>query len=134
MQVNLTRFSLLFPDKRDFFLEGQGLFTFGGVGPPLTGSNAASGSTDAPTIFYSRRIGLESGRAGKWTIGALNIASDSDAIANAARTDFTVLRVRRDILRRSAIGALFTQRSTSSLAPGGNELAGLDGKRLSDNY
>jgi hypothetical protein len=143
VQVNLTRFNLLFPEKRDFFLEGQGLFTFGGVGggsPPVPGTSAASGSTDAPTIFYSRRIGLEggravpmmgggrlSGRAGTWSIGALNIASDNDPVVNAARTDFTVLRVRRDILRRSAIGALFTLRSTSTLAPGASELAGLDG-------
>ena len=121
VQVNLTRFNLLFPEKRDFFLEGQGLFTFGGVGgagPPLTGtSTAGNGASDAPTIFYSRRIGLEngravpivgggrlSGRAGAWTVGALNIVSDDDAAARAAQTGFTVLRVRRDVLRRSAIG------------------------------
>src|SRR6185295_8497091 len=144
VQVNLTRFNLLFPEKRDFFLEGQGLFTFGGVGggsPPLPGTNiAGNGASDAPTIFYSRRIGLEngravpiigggrlSGRAGKWTVGALNIASDRDAVVNAARTDFTVLRVRRDVLRRSAIGGLFTQRSKSTVAPGGNEVFGVDG-------
>jgi hypothetical protein len=143
VQVNLTRFSLLFPEKREFFLEGQGLFSFGSVGggnPPLPGTTSASGSSDAPTIFYSRRIGLESGRAvpmigggrlsgraGKWTLGALNIASDRDGTVNAARTDFTVLRVRRDILNRSAVGALFTARSVSTVAPGSNELAGLDG-------
>ena len=143
VQVNLTRFSLLFPEKRDFFLESQGLFTFGGVGggsPPLPGTSPSSGASDAPTIFYSRRIGLESGRAvpiigggrlsgrtGKWTIGALNIASDTDPVVHAARTDFTVLRVRRDILRRSAIGVLFTARSTSTIATGASELAGLDG-------
>ena len=43
VQVNLTRFNLLFPEKRDFFLEGQGTFTFGGVGgggPPLPGRTA----------------------------------------------------------------------------------------------
>jgi hypothetical protein len=143
VQVNLTRFNLLFPEKRDFFLEGQGLFTFGGVGggsPPQPGSSGASGSSDAPTIFYSRRIGLESGRAvpiigggrltgraGPWSVGALNIASDADAVVHAARTDFTVLRVRRDVLRRSAIGALFTARSAATVAPGSSELAGLDG-------
>ena len=143
VQVNLTRFSLLFPEKRDFFLEGQGLFTFGGVGggsPPLPGASAAGGSTDAPTIFYSRRIGLESGRAvpiigggrlsgraGKWSLGALNIMSDLDDVVHASRTDFTVLRVRRDVLRRSAIGALFTARSVSTVAAGSSELAGLDG-------
>ena len=144
VQVNLTRFNLLFPEKRDFFLEGQGLFTFGGVGgsgPPLPGASVSSGASDSPTIFYSRRIGLESGRpvpivgggrlsgrAGKWSIGALNIASDRDSAVNVPRTDFTVLRVRRDVLRRSAIGALFTARSASGLVPGAsNELAGLDG-------
>jgi len=144
VQVNLTRFNLLFPEKRDFFLEGQGLFTFGGVGggsPPLAGTNTAgNGASDAPTIFYSRRIGLEngravpiigggrlSGRAGEWTIGALNISSDDDPDARAAQTNFTVLRVRRDVLRRSAIGALFTARSVSTVAPGSNELAGVDG-------
>jgi hypothetical protein len=143
VQVNLTRFNLLFPEKRDFFLEGQGLFTFGAVGggsPPLPGTSVSGGSSDAPTIFYSRRIGLESGRpvpiigggrlsgrAGKWTVGALNIMSDNDDVAKAAQTDFTVLRVRRDILRRSAIGGLFTARSVSTVAPGSNELAGVDG-------
>src|SRR5207244_3299638 len=50
-QVNLTRFSLFFPEKRDFFLENQGIFNFGG---------GAGG--DTPTLFYSRRIGLEDGR------------------------------------------------------------------------
>jgi hypothetical protein len=141
--VNLTRFSLLYPEKREFFLEGQGLFTFGNVGGgtvPLPGTSPASGSTDAPTIFYSRRIGLESGvavpmigggrlsgRAGKWSVGALNIASDAEDTVNAVRTDFTVLRVRRDILRRSAIGALITARSASTVAPGSNQVAGVDG-------
>ncbi|MBW8861932.1 MAG: carbohydrate binding family 9 domain-containing protein, partial [Acidobacteria bacterium] len=143
VQVNLTRFSLLYPEKREFFLEGQGLFTFGNVGGgtvPLPGTSPASGSTDAPTIFYSRRIGLESGvavpmigggrlsgRAGKWSVGALNIASDAEDTVNAVRTDFTVLRVRRDILRRSAIGALITARSASTVAPGSNQVAGVDG-------
>src|SRR6185436_14171692 len=117
---------------------------FGGVGggsPPLPGTNiAGNGASDAPTIFYSRRIGLEngravpiigggrlSGRAGEWSIGALNISSDDDPVARAAQTNFTVLRVRRDVLRRSAIGALFTARSVSTVAPGSNELAGVDG-------
>jgi hypothetical protein len=56
-QVNLTRFSLFFPEKREFFLENQGAFQFGtgeGRGP-------SSGSLDAPILFYSRRIGLSEG-------------------------------------------------------------------------
>src|SRR4029079_518170 len=51
-QVNLTRFSLFFPEKREFFLENQGLFAFGGVG-----------SADVPILFYSRRIGINQGQA-----------------------------------------------------------------------
>ena len=57
-QVNLTRFSLFFPEKREFFLENQGTFSFGGV---AVGSLNA-GTSDAPILFYSRRIGLNAGR------------------------------------------------------------------------
>jgi hypothetical protein len=52
-QVNLTRFSLFFPEKREFFLENQGIFFFGG---------ATTGASDTPALFYSRRIGLDAGR------------------------------------------------------------------------
>ncbi len=55
-QVNLTRFSILYPEKRDFFLEGRGLFDFARSGP----ANATQ--TLTPSVFYSRRIGLNAGR------------------------------------------------------------------------
>ena len=58
-QVSLTRFSLFFPEKRDFFLEGQGLFGFAGQG---TGGRL-DGASDVPTLFFSRRIGLSRGRS-----------------------------------------------------------------------
>jgi hypothetical protein len=144
VQVNLTRFSLQFPEKRDFFLEGQGMFQFGAASstgnPAPSGSSANGGSADAPTIFYSRQIGLAnglvvpilgggrlSGRAGKWSIGALDIASKADATAKATATNFTVLRVRRDVLRRSTIGVMAANRSDSVVAPGANTLIGVDG-------
>ena len=142
VQVNLTRFNLQFPEKRDFFLEGQGTFTFGSAGglQSAAGSTGPSGGGDAPTMFYSRRIGLYagravpivaggrlSGRAGRFSIGALNIESDADEAVGAPQTNFTVLRVRRDVLRRSIVGALFTRRSVSAVAPGASELVGLDG-------
>ena len=144
VQVNLTRFSLQFPEKRDFFLEGQGTFQFGVVSsagsPGATGASASGGLTDAPTIFYSRQIGLSngivipilgggrlSGRAGKWSVGALNIASKADDTAKVPQTDFTVLRVRRDVLRRSTIGVMVANRSQSIVASGANTLAGIDG-------
>jgi hypothetical protein len=130
-QVNLTRFSLSYPEKREFFLEGQGIFGFGnGVGPSIGGG-------DQPVIFYSRRIGLNgsnvvpviaggrlTGRAGPWSVGALNM--ETDEAAGAAQTNFTVLRVRRNVLRRSNVGGLFTNRSVSAFAPGSNQVFGLD--------
>ena len=138
-QVNLTRFNLQFPEKRDFFLEGQGIFAFGGV--------SGQGGGDAPTIFYSRRIGLQgssavpigfggrlAGRVGRYSIGALNIGTERLSSPDVAATNFSVLRVRRDVLQRSSIGALFTQRSVSRVAPGDNQVFGLDGNfTLSQN-
>jgi Domain of unknown function (DUF5916)/Carbohydrate family 9 binding domain-like len=143
-QVNLTRFNLVFPEKREFFLEGAGTFTFGttpvttGGAPPPPGANPPAISGDAPAVFYSRRIGLNgaravpivagarlSGKAGAWNIGALTIQSDNDA-AGAVDTNFTVLRIRRDIMRRSTIGGIFTGRSASISRVGSNQAWGLD--------
>src|SRR6185503_11359376 len=66
-QVNLTRFNLFFPEKRDFFLEGQGVFAFGGalLRPPPTGTKPIPDTTSqalTPVLFFSRRIGLNEGR------------------------------------------------------------------------
>ncbi len=148
-QINLTRFSLFFPEKREFFLEGRGIFdfgrgvNFGGGGGPGGGGRPGSGGFfgggDVPTVFFSRRIGLESGttvpiqaggrltgKVGDFTLGALNIQTD-DVLDVADPTNFTVLRLKRDILRRSAIGALFTGRSVSLNGEGTNEAFGVDG-------
>jgi hypothetical protein len=145
-QVNLTRFNLSFPEKREFFLEGAGTFNFGTGGsggsggpPPVPGAVQSATAGDAPLLFYSRRIGIGGGRpvpiigggrltgkAGAWNIGALNISSDDDASAGAAQTNFTVLRLRRDVFRRSTIGAMVTSRSRSTIAPGSNEVWGVD--------
>src|SRR5206468_9718098 len=66
-QVNLTRFNLFFPEKRDFFLEGQGIFAFGGalLRPPPTGVKPILDTVSQqliPVLFFSRRIGLNDGR------------------------------------------------------------------------
>jgi hypothetical protein len=129
-QVNLTRFSLSFPEKREFFLEGRGTFSFGGTG-----------GSDDPAIFYSRRIGLSGGRpipivaggritgkAGKWNIGALSIETDDEAAVQARQTNFSVVSLRRDVLRRSVIGMMLTRRSQSTIAAGSNEVAGVEGQ------
>ena len=129
-QLNLTRFSLFFPEKRDFFLENQGIFAFGGA-------NANNG--DSPTLFYSRRIGLDqgflvpvvgggrvTGRSGPYTIGVLDMQTDSLDRAGVPSTNFAVARVRRDVFRRSAIGAIATRRSRTA-GGGAGETFGVDG-------
>ncbi len=153
-QVNLTRFSLFFPEKREFFLEGRGTFDFGrgaifgGLGGPGGGGRPGSGGFgggDAPTVFFSRRIGLESGstvpiiaggrmtgKVGDFSVGAVNIQTDdvqADAVSNSGirGTNFTVLRVKRDILRRSSIGGIFTNRSVSVQGDDSNRALGVDG-------
>jgi hypothetical protein len=134
-QVNLTRFSLFFPEKREFFLENQGVFTFGGAG-----AGAFGGGGTTPVLFYSRQIGLSrgqevpidvggrvTGRAGKFSLGVLNIQTDNAPDGAAQATNFSVVRVRRDVLRRSSIGLLFTGRSISTVGTGSAETYGVDG-------
>ena len=131
-QVNLTRFSLFFPEKREFFLENQGVFGFGGGG-----GRGPSGET--PVMFYSRQIGLTAGRevpivgggrltgrAGRFTLGLLNIQTDEAPLAGALGTNFTVARLKRDVLRRSSIGAIVTNRSALAGGPGSNQALGID--------
>ena len=135
-QVNLTRFSLFFPEKREFFLANQGTFAFGTGG----GFGPGGGSPDAPILFYSRQIGLNAGRevpirgggrltgrAGAFTLGVLNIQTGDEPTTGAPSTGFSVARIKRDVLRRSSVGAIFTHRSESVLSPGGsNQAYGLD--------
>ncbi len=146
-QVNLTRFSLFFPEKREFFLESRGIFDFGsgsgfgggGGGGRPSGGGGFFGGGNAPIVFFSRRIGLESGQTvpilgggrltgkiGQFSVGAVNIQTDEAASIGAQSTNFTVLRVKRDILRRSRIGGIFTSRSVSTLGQGSNAVYGLD--------
>ena len=129
-QVNLTRFSLFFPEKRDFFLENQGMFAFGGA------SNFNAGNV--PILFYSRRIGLErglavpirgggrlTGRVGRYTLGLIDIQTSDEPAVAAQPTNFSVVRVRRDILRRSSVGLLLTGRAGAGQQ--NNAAYGVDG-------
>ena len=143
-QINLTRFNLVFPEKRDFFLENQGTISFGGVAINSAGGNFNGGfigsNNFAPILFYSRRIGLHqdrevplniggrlTGRAGKYSVGVLNIQTGDKEEFGAPATNFTVVRVKRDVLRRSSIGVLMTNRSESAIGPGANREYGVDG-------
>ncbi len=139
-QLNLTRFNLFFPEKRDFFLEGRGIFDFGRGGASSGGFGGAQQSS-TPFLFYSRRIGLNRGRVvpiqvggrvtgkvGKYGIGFVNIQADDEDVSATPSTNFTVVRVKRDILRKSTIGGMFTGRTNSNVAAGSGNLAyGLDG-------
>jgi hypothetical protein len=125
-QVNLTRFNLFYPEKRDFFLEGRGNFEFA----------SAMGS---PSMFFSRRIGLQqnevvpillgarlTGKVGAFDVGALNMQTDASDFTDIESTNFTVVRLRRDVLSRSTIGAMFTNRSQSLEGDGSSQLYGVD--------
>jgi len=88
----------------------------------------------------SHRIGFEgasavpiglggrlAGRVGHYSIGALNISTDRVSSPAVVATNFSVLRVRRDVMKRSSIGALLTRRPDSRVAAGGNQVLDLDG-------
>jgi hypothetical protein len=131
-QINLTRFSVQFPEKRDFFLEGQGMFNFGGT-------RSGGSGNDVPILFFSRRIGLSQGQSvpvvvggrltgtvGKFGVGALNIQTDDKISAGAVATNFSVVRLKRDILRRSNIGVLATRRTPAASQSASNAVVGAD--------
>jgi hypothetical protein len=78
-------------------------------------------------MFFSRRIGLSNGQAvpviaggrvtgrtGRYTLGAVNIQTDDKAEARAVSTNFTAVRIKRDILRRSNVGVIATRRSPTA--------------------
>ena len=134
-QVNLTRFSLFFPEKREFFLENQGIFVFSRAGRPGPGAASA----DTPILFHSRQIGLNdgaevpimaggrlTGRLGKVSLGLITIQTDDEPVSGAMTTNFSVARIRRDLLRRSSVGAIVTHRSTLADGSGSNQTYGVD--------
>ncbi len=118
-QINLTRFSLFFPEKREFFLENAGTFQFGKSARRF---GRASGFELIP--FFSRRIGLSqgqvvpilggarlTGRMGRYTLGALSLQTGK--LQEIPSTNFTVLRLRRDLFRKSDIGGIFINKQVS---------------------
>lgn len=149
-QVNLTRFNLLFPEKRDFFLEGQGIYAFGGRS--ILGRGAGD-TDDVPIMFFSRQVGLANGqalpvraggrvtgKAGRYDIAALNIQTGEKTLTTQTGesvfvpgTNVTAVRIRRDIFRRSNIGAIVTSREPNGDGLG-SALFGADASfRVSQN-
>jgi hypothetical protein len=115
-RVNLTRFPLFFPEKRDFFLESADLFQFA----PSSGQNP----------FFSRRIGLVdgspvpilaggrlNGRFGSYNVGLFQVrtrAKDGVGVGGSELPpeDFTAGRVVRNLGPESQLGAIYTRRAT----------------------
>jgi hypothetical protein len=119
-QVNLSRFPLFFPEKREFFLENAGLFN---VGEPVR-------FEEPPTtlLFFSRRIGLYedehevpilggarlTGKLGRYDIGVFDIVTNEIQIDDGPlvpQTNFAAFRVKRDVFTRSSFGGLFLSKT-----------------------
>ena len=143
-QVNLSRFSLFYPEKREFFLEGQGVFDFGGR---QTRAFGGGGPSDAPIPFFSRAIGISGGssvpilggarlhgRTGAYTMGLMNIQTGETAGLDVESTNFSAFRIKRDLFSRSNIGVIATHRNINADGSGSNSLYGVDGNfNPSDN-
>jgi len=111
LRINLTRFSLFFPEKRDFFLESADLFKFG--------------LPRSVEVFFSRRIGIIGrkeipiiggvrayGLAGSTNVGLMTMQTGSSG--NFASENFSVVRLKQNVLGRSYIGGIFTSRQGNS--------------------
>jgi hypothetical protein len=126
-RVNLTRFPLFYPERRDFFLEGSSVFTFA----PANGVNP----------YFSRRIGLVegepipivygarlAGQSGRNDIGFLQVRTGQKD--EFATEDFTVGRYKRNFFSQSSVGVIYTRRATQDLeevaAPPDRHTVGVD--------
>ena len=119
-QVNLTRFSLFFPEKRNFFLQDTDIFEFGRLGLRGWGSRFSRPLSENGRPFFSRKIGLSStgqpvdldvggklsGRIGRWNIGALAVQQDKFEAVKAA--DLFVGRASANVLQESNVGVIIT--------------------------
>lgn len=128
-QINLTRFNLVFPEKRPFFLENAGLFAVG------NGSEAS--------LFYSRRIGIANdgslvpitggarltGKVNGTNVGVLNM--QTQAVGTTPGNNWTAIRVNRELRSRSNVGLIFTNRNGTGSQAVSNDSGrtyGVDGK------
>ena len=137
--VNVSRFSLFFPEKRQFFTESAGLFNYG-----KPGVETGDFGPGLLPLFYSRRIGLYegqevpiiaggrvTGRTGPYSIGVMNIETDRATVASGPasvevpRANYSVVRVKRDVLSQSSIGGIFLNRQGGA-GSDYNRTAGVD--------
>ena len=138
-QVNLSRFSLFFPEKRDFFLNDSDLFTFGRIGDISNEATSRSGDNNGRP-FFSRRLGLSSsgqpvdleyggklsGRVGRMSVGVLAIRQDEFESVDASNV--LVGRLAANVLNESSVGMIVTAGDPNSNTD--NTLAGVDFRYL----
>jgi len=129
--LNLTRFPVRFPEKRDFFLENAGFFDF-----------LSSGNN---SLFFSRRIGLSkkgepipidvggrvTGKIGRFDLGLINVQTRSEGLTSAG--NYTAFRPKYGVLKKSYIGAIFTN-VYDSAEGNRNQAYGLDGVFSFSNF
>lgn len=132
-QINLTRFRLYFPEKRDFFLDGSNYLQFG---------NEGENPQPKMITFWSRSIGLSesgspipilagakvTGQSGPWNIGILDVVDKRDA----GNQNFAVARVSRNIGEQSAIGFIGTHGNADT--SGQNSVVGADIKLATSTF
>jgi hypothetical protein len=137
-QVNLTQFSLFYPEKREFFLENAGIFYLGDIPRNQRQVARFRPPEEDLLLFFSRRIGLTdageqvplyggarlTGRAGAYGLGFMTMQSQD--LVEGPSENYTVARVRRDILGNSDIGAIVTSRDASGGSGDFNRVFGAD--------
>jgi hypothetical protein len=132
-QVNLTRFSLFFPERREFFLDGSTFFDFRST----TGSTSG-GVAGRVDPFFTRQIGLGAdgtpqrinfgtkltGQVGTHDVGVLHVQTgEEDALVGE---DFTAIRIKRRMLSQSYVGAMYTRRAERHTGLEAAHTVGLD--------
>ena len=127
-RINLSRFSLFYPEKRKFFLEGKNVFEVN-----MTGGTR---------IFHSRRIGIKDGeeipiyggarllgKTGNTHLGVLTMQTASKDMVPS--TNYSVMRVKQDVLDRSYVGAIFTGMNNADMS---NYVYGIDGNYATSKF
>jgi hypothetical protein len=140
-QINLSRFSLFFPEKRTFFLEDAGVFAFSNTTATAFAGIPSHRSQIIP--FFSRRIGLLSGeevpitfgakltgKVGRTDVGMLDVRTRESSVA--PEKNFFVGRVKRNLLQQSSIGAIFTHGNSAS--PLSSNTVGLDVRLATSHF
>jgi len=127
MQINLSRFSLYYPEKREFFLEGKDFFEFN-----LPNTN----------VFYSRRIGLAESNeipiiAGARVVGKQNntnigvLSMQTQIKGNEPTTNYSAVRLSQDVLNQSTVGMIFTSKNSANTH---NYVYGVDANYVNSKF